>query len=185
MSVEKMTVSVIEPDGKWLYRVGGISALVIGIGYIIISPLFAHVGGTSVEWWRGLAQVPRRKDDGLVGYAWTLRPNGLSLRTCRAIAIRCVGTGQQKRNAHSNGIRGVVRCLRHGSYVDKLRLAPHAQRFTRRSHERRSAGGLRRGCKLCVSSVGIPYGSFLLHSRFFGGDSHHRFRYAERKGNHQ
>ena len=45
MSVEKMTVNVADPDGKWLYRVGGISALVIGIAYIIIIPLFAHVGG--------------------------------------------------------------------------------------------------------------------------------------------
>ncbi len=45
MSVEKMTVNLVEPDGKWLYRVGGISALVIGIAYIIIIPLFAHVGG--------------------------------------------------------------------------------------------------------------------------------------------
>ena len=45
MSVEKMTVNVADPDGKWLYRVGGISALVIGIAYIIIFPLFAHVGG--------------------------------------------------------------------------------------------------------------------------------------------
>jgi hypothetical protein len=45
MSVEKMTVNVVDPDGKWLYRVGGISALVIGIAYIIIFPLFAHVGG--------------------------------------------------------------------------------------------------------------------------------------------
>jgi hypothetical protein len=39
-----MTVNMADPDGKWLYRVGGISALVIGIGYIIIFPLFAHVG---------------------------------------------------------------------------------------------------------------------------------------------
>jgi len=45
MSVEKMTVNAIDPDGKWLYRVGGISALVIGIAYITIFPLFAHVGG--------------------------------------------------------------------------------------------------------------------------------------------
>src|SRR3979490_2061687 len=45
MSVEKMTVNVADPDGKWLYRVGGISALVIGIAYIIIFPLFARVGG--------------------------------------------------------------------------------------------------------------------------------------------
>ena len=43
--MEKMTVNVVDPDGKWLYRVGGISALVIGIAYIIIFPLFAHVGG--------------------------------------------------------------------------------------------------------------------------------------------
>jgi len=40
-----MTVNVGEPDGKWMYRVGGISALVIGIGYIVIFPLFARVGG--------------------------------------------------------------------------------------------------------------------------------------------
>ena len=45
MSVEKMTVNAIDPDGKWLYRVGAISALVIGIAYITIFPLFAHVGG--------------------------------------------------------------------------------------------------------------------------------------------
>jgi len=38
-------VNFVDPDGKWLYRVGGISALVIGIAYIIIIPLFAHVGG--------------------------------------------------------------------------------------------------------------------------------------------
>src|SRR3984893_4277752 len=45
MSVEKMTLNVVDPDGKWLYRVGGISSLVIGIAYIVIFPLFAHVGG--------------------------------------------------------------------------------------------------------------------------------------------
>lgn len=44
MSVEKMTVSVVDPDGKWLYRVGGTSALVIGIAYLTILPLFARVG---------------------------------------------------------------------------------------------------------------------------------------------
>jgi hypothetical protein len=43
--MEKMTVSVVDPEGKWLYRVGGISALVIGIAWIIVIPLFAHVGG--------------------------------------------------------------------------------------------------------------------------------------------
>jgi hypothetical protein len=42
--VEKMTVNAVDPDGKSLYRVGGISALALGIAYIIIFPLFAHVG---------------------------------------------------------------------------------------------------------------------------------------------
>jgi hypothetical protein len=44
MSTEKMMVNTVDPDGKWLYRVGGISALVIGIGYIITIPLYAYVG---------------------------------------------------------------------------------------------------------------------------------------------
>src|ERR1700730_2814196 len=44
MSVQKMMVNAVDPDGKWLYRVGGISALVLGIAYIIIFPLFARVG---------------------------------------------------------------------------------------------------------------------------------------------
>jgi hypothetical protein len=37
-------VSTARPDEKWLYRVGGISALTLGIAYIVIIPLFAHVG---------------------------------------------------------------------------------------------------------------------------------------------
>ncbi|HXM98317.1 MAG TPA: hypothetical protein VN982_07580 [Candidatus Dormibacteraeota bacterium] len=44
MSVENISVNVVDPDGKWLYRVGGISALVIGIAYLSIFPLFALVG---------------------------------------------------------------------------------------------------------------------------------------------
>ena len=31
MRAEKMMVNAVDPDGKWLYRVGGISALVLGI----------------------------------------------------------------------------------------------------------------------------------------------------------
>jgi hypothetical protein len=37
-------VNAAHPDEKWLYRVGGISALTLGIAYIIIIPLFARVG---------------------------------------------------------------------------------------------------------------------------------------------
>jgi uncharacterized protein DUF4386 len=44
MSAQKMMVHTVDPDGKWMYRVGGISALVLGIAYIITIPLYAHVG---------------------------------------------------------------------------------------------------------------------------------------------
>lgn len=44
MSAQKMMGNAVDPDGKWLYRVGGISALVLGLAYIITIPLYAHVG---------------------------------------------------------------------------------------------------------------------------------------------
>lgn len=46
-------VNAINPDGKLLYRVGGISALVLGIVYLVIFPLFAQVGAppTGGEIW--------------------------------------------------------------------------------------------------------------------------------------
>jgi hypothetical protein len=44
MSAENPIVHAVDPDGRWLYRVGGISALLLGIGYIITIPLYAAVG---------------------------------------------------------------------------------------------------------------------------------------------
>jgi hypothetical protein len=44
MCAEKMIANAVDPDGKWLYRVGGICALVLGIAYIITIPLYASVG---------------------------------------------------------------------------------------------------------------------------------------------
>ena len=32
------------PDGSWLYRVGGISAIAVGLGYIVIIPLYVMAG---------------------------------------------------------------------------------------------------------------------------------------------
>ena len=70
MSTEKMSVSAVDPDGKWLYRVGGISALLLGIGYLITIPLYVRVGappsgggeawltylaGKTAGWWAILA----------------------------------------------------------------------------------------------------------------------------------
>ncbi len=36
--------SIVESDERWLYRVGGVSAIVLGLGYLAIFPLFAKVG---------------------------------------------------------------------------------------------------------------------------------------------
>ncbi|WP_035357695.1 hypothetical protein [Edaphobacter aggregans] len=44
MSVEKPTAASADVDQKQWYRVGGIAALVLGIAYIIIFPLYAHIG---------------------------------------------------------------------------------------------------------------------------------------------
>jgi hypothetical protein len=60
-----MMVNAVDPDGKWLYRMGGICALVLGIGYIIIIALYVPVGsppsgaearliylaGNTTVWW--------------------------------------------------------------------------------------------------------------------------------------
>jgi hypothetical protein len=45
MNAYKMTVNEIDSDEKWLYRVGGISAFVLGIGYFIIIALYIPAGG--------------------------------------------------------------------------------------------------------------------------------------------
>ena len=43
MSVQKM-VNAVDPDGRWLYRVGGLSALAVGLGYLIVIPLYLMAG---------------------------------------------------------------------------------------------------------------------------------------------
>jgi hypothetical protein len=44
MSAEKTTVDAVGVDQVRWYRVGAAAALLLGIGYIIIFPLYAHVG---------------------------------------------------------------------------------------------------------------------------------------------
>jgi hypothetical protein len=70
MKTEVMTVDAVgSQHHKFWYRVGSISAIVLGIGYIIIIPLYAHVGappsgaeawfnylpGKTTIWWAILA----------------------------------------------------------------------------------------------------------------------------------
>jgi hypothetical protein len=44
MSIQPPTTQSIEPDAKWLYRVGGIAGLVFGIAYIAIIALYVPIG---------------------------------------------------------------------------------------------------------------------------------------------
>lgn len=44
MSVEKATADAAGPDRRWMDRVGGISALVLGIAYLATMALYAPVG---------------------------------------------------------------------------------------------------------------------------------------------
>lgn len=44
MNVQNMIVNAVDPDGKWVYRVGGISAFVLVIGYFATFPLYASAG---------------------------------------------------------------------------------------------------------------------------------------------
>src|SRR5712691_6359165 len=69
MGVQEMMVDAVEPYEKWLYRVGGISALVLGLAYIATIALYVPVGappsgaearltylaGKTTVWWAILA----------------------------------------------------------------------------------------------------------------------------------
>jgi len=44
MSAQKLMVNAVDPDGKWLYRVGGISTFILVIGYLLTFPIYAWVG---------------------------------------------------------------------------------------------------------------------------------------------
>jgi hypothetical protein len=45
MSAQNMLVKAVDLNGKWIYRVGGLSALVLGIGYLLTFPVIAYAGG--------------------------------------------------------------------------------------------------------------------------------------------
>jgi hypothetical protein len=44
MHVQNRMGDAADPDGKWLYRVGGLSALVLAIAYILTIPLYVYAG---------------------------------------------------------------------------------------------------------------------------------------------
>jgi hypothetical protein len=44
MMVQEMMNNAVDPDGRWLYRAGGVSALVLGIAYLVIIGLYVPIG---------------------------------------------------------------------------------------------------------------------------------------------
>jgi hypothetical protein len=105
MSAQKMLVHAVDPEGKWVYRVGGICALVLGIAYLITIALYAYVGappsggeawlkylfGKTTMWWAilglsvltDLLYVP-------VAFALYLALKGVA-RSVMLVASACVG----------------------------------------------------------------------------------------------
>jgi hypothetical protein len=88
MKIEEMAVDAAGGDDqKSWYRVGSIAAIVLGMGYIVIFPLYARVGAppSGGEAW---FKVPSREDNNLVGDSWYLGIHGLSLRAPRVSPLR-------------------------------------------------------------------------------------------------
>lgn len=105
MSTEKKASHAVDPEGKWLYRVGAICALLLGIAYLITIALYAHVGappssgvawltylaGKTTEWWAilglsvftDLLYIP-------VAFALYLALQGIA-RSAMLVATACVG----------------------------------------------------------------------------------------------
>jgi hypothetical protein len=44
MNTQDRSVSAVDPEGKWLYRVGGIAAIVLVVGYFLTFPIYFYVG---------------------------------------------------------------------------------------------------------------------------------------------
>ena len=45
MSAHNMMINAIDPEGKWLYRVGGIAAIIFSLAYFVIMALYVPMGG--------------------------------------------------------------------------------------------------------------------------------------------
>jgi hypothetical protein len=105
MSVDSLMVNTVDPNGNWLYRVGGLSAIALGISYIVIMVLYIPLGapphgaearlmylaGNTTAWWAILALsvftdflfVP-------VMFALYSALNGIN-RNLMLMAMACVG----------------------------------------------------------------------------------------------
>lgn len=44
MNTPNSTSSAVDPEGKWMYRVAGVAAVVLAVGYVLAIPIYALVG---------------------------------------------------------------------------------------------------------------------------------------------
>jgi len=44
MNTQNRITSAVDPEGKWLYRVGGISAFILVVGYLLTFPIYGWIG---------------------------------------------------------------------------------------------------------------------------------------------
>jgi hypothetical protein len=44
MNTQQRTASGVDPDARWMYRVAGVSAVVLALGYLLAIPIYALVG---------------------------------------------------------------------------------------------------------------------------------------------
>ncbi|HEY6071839.1 MAG TPA: hypothetical protein VIV15_00235, partial [Anaerolineales bacterium] len=44
MNTQNRTTSAVDPEGKWMYRVAGLCAIVLVVGYFLTFPIYFWVG---------------------------------------------------------------------------------------------------------------------------------------------
>jgi Domain of unknown function (DUF4386) len=64
VSADQLTPNAIEPQQKWLFRVGGLSGLILGVGYLAIIALYIPVGAPPSDVAARLAYLAGNNRDG-------------------------------------------------------------------------------------------------------------------------
>ncbi len=125
MSTQDRSVIAIDPHESWMLRAGGISALVIGIGYLLIMVLFIPMGAppSGAEAWLQYM-------GGNIGLWWAIL--GLSVLTDFlfvpvAFSLPGIAGDRAQRNAAGGCLHGILRCARPGGDLDQLRCVDHVQ----------------------------------------------------------
>jgi hypothetical protein len=122
MRTEEIEIGAAALDQKSWYRLGSIAAVVIGIGYLIIVPLYAHVGAPSIGGEAWFTYLP-----GKTTAWWAIL--GLSVFT-DFLFIPCVSSlpiaeeNQQKCDADGDSVHWAICRLRFGSHLVALCLDP-------------------------------------------------------------